>query len=148
MSDSQQDPVVFRFFNELGIIDQLIQSRMESVLPDGLKMSHFVMLNHLVRLGGKWSPARLAAAFQVTKAAITNTMRRLETRGLIRIENDPEDGRGKLVSLTDVGFEMRTRCIENLQPYLIELQQHFDDTQFEAALPLLEDLRSWLDEHR
>ena len=148
MTESKQDPVVFRFFNEIGIIDQLIQARMESVLPDGLRMSHFAMLNHLVRLGGQWSPARLAAAFQVTKAAITNTMKRLEARGLIRVENDPGDGRGKLVSLTEAGYEMRNLCIENLQPYLVELQQHFDDESFEAALPLLEALRGWLDEHR
>ena len=48
-----------------------------------LKMSHFILLNHLVRLGGKWSPARLAAALQVTKAAVTNNLKRLEARGLV-----------------------------------------------------------------
>lgn len=148
MTDSTRDPIVFRFFNEIGIIDQLIQARMESALPEGLKMSHFTMLNHLVRLGGKWSPARLAAAFQVTRAAITNTMNRLETRGLIVVEHDPGDGRGKLVSLTDAGREMRARCITNIQPYLAELLVEFDDARFGEALLLLEELRDWLDRHR
>lgn len=146
--NSPEDPVAFRFFNEIGIIDQLIRARMESALPDGLKMSHFIMLNHLVRLGGKWSPARLAAAFQVTRAAITNTMNRLEARGLIVIEDDPGDGRGKLVSLTDAGRDMRARCIANIQPYLSRLLTEFDDARFGEVLPLLEALRDWLDRHR
>ena len=78
-----------RSVGEIGIIDQLSSARLESVLPDGLKMSHFIVLNHLVRLEGNWSPVRLASAFQVTKDAITNTLKKLEKRGLVSIEADP-----------------------------------------------------------
>ena len=148
MADTGADPLVFRFFNEIGIIEQLARTRLERALPEGMKMSHFVVLNHLVRLGGEWSPARLASAFQVTRAAMTNTLQRLEARALIRIESDPGDGRGKLVSLSPAGRDMRETCIAALGPMLIELETEFGRRQFEAALPLLEAIRSYLDERR
>lgn len=139
---------MFRFLNEVGIIDQLARANVESVLPDGLKMSQFIVLNHLVRLGGDWSPARLANAFQVTKGAVTNTLQRLESRGLVKVKSDPSDGRGKLVSLTPAGRNMRNQCIRRITPLIVELEAKFGAKRLEKALPLLEDIRKHLDEHR
>ena len=51
MSETNKDPELFLFFTEIGIIEQLARNRLESVLPDNMRMSHFVLLNHLVRLG-------------------------------------------------------------------------------------------------
>ena len=148
MNTPSQDPLLFRFFTEVGIIEQLVRTKLESVLPDGLKISQFIVLNHLVRLGGEWSPARLASAFQVTKAAITNTLKRLESRGLVAIAPDPNDGRGKLVSLTAAGQDMRQRCVHNIEPFLVDLKNEFSDQRFAKALPLLEELRKYLDQQR
>ena len=146
--DNHDDPILFRFFNEIGIIDQLAQARLESVLPDGLKMSHFILINHLARLGGKWGPARLAAALQVTRAAITNTMNRLEQQGLVEIEAHPADGRGKLVSLTRRGRDLRKQSIRNIEPFLADLEQRLGSRFFSDVLPSLEALRRDLDENR
>ncbi len=148
MSETNQDPELFQFFTEIGIIEQLTRARLESVLPDNMKMSHFILLNHLLRLGGKWSPARLASALQVTKAAITNTLKRLEARGLVEIEADPTDGRAKLVGLTRAGKSRRDACIDNIKPFLVELQDRFGREIFVDALPVLQELRAYLDEHR
>ena len=148
MAKKPQDPLLFRFLNEVGIIEQLARAKLESVLPDGLKMSQFIVLNHLVRLGGDWSPVRLANAFQVTKGAITNTLQRLESRGLVKVVSDPRDGRGKLVSLTAAGRDKRTQCVRSIGPLLAELEAKFGKKRFEKALPLLEDVRKYLDEHR
>ena len=148
MIKKNQDPPLFRFFTEVGIIEQLARAKLESVLPNELKMSQFIVLNHLVRLGGDWSPARLANAFQVTKGAMTNTLQRLESRGLVMIAPDPRDGRGKLVSLTAAGRNMRKRCVRNIEPLLIDLAQRFGEKRFEKGLPLLEDVRKYLDQNR
>jgi DNA-binding MarR family transcriptional regulator len=72
MIEKDQTPIMFQFFTEIGIIEQLIRAKLERALPDGIKISQFSVLHHLTRLQGKWSPARLANAFQVTKAAMTN----------------------------------------------------------------------------
>ena len=67
MAEPIKDPLAFRLFVEIGIIEQLARNQLEREMPDGLKVSQFGVLNHLDRLGGEWSPARLANAFQVTK---------------------------------------------------------------------------------
>ena len=111
-------------------------------------MSQFVVLNHLVRLEGQWSPVRLANAFQVTKGAMTNTLQRLENRGLIDVIADPEDGRGKLVSITKAGLEMRNSCIDGVGPLIADLSKQLSEKDMVAALPILEKLRKYLDQHR
>ena len=148
MTSKIKDPTLFLFLNEIGIIDQLARAKMESTLPDGLRMSQFIVLNHLVRLGGLWSPARLASAFQLTKGAMTNTLQRLEARGLIEVSADPDDGRGKLVGLTAAGAEMREQCIESVAPFLIELEKNFGRKRIADAIPLLTEVRQFLDRGR
>ncbi len=148
MKGAIEDPMLFRFFNEIGIIEQLARARLESVMPDGLKISQFGVLSHLLRLGDESSPARLANAFQVTKGAMTNTLHRLESRGLVKITADPNDGRAKLVSLTHAGRNMREQCIRNIEPMLLELQARFGEDFFSTTLPRLEKVRKYLDEHR
>ena len=60
MPEPPDDPVYFSFFNEIGIITQLAQTLFESVLPYGLNMPQFTVLNHLARLGDGRSPAEMA----------------------------------------------------------------------------------------
>lgn len=76
---------MFRFFDEIGIIEQPARKRFERVLPRGLTLSRFGVRNHFTRLGHERSPLQRARAFQVTKGAMTNTWKRLEGRGLIRV---------------------------------------------------------------
>ena len=146
--DPGDDPIAFRLFTEIGIIEQLARNRLERGLPDGLRMSQFVVLNHLVRLGGEWSPARLADAFQVTKGAMTNTLQRLEKRGLVRVLADPSDGRGKPVGITEAGRDMRARCVESIGPLFADLSRELSDKDFALVLPVLGKVRKYLDSHR
>lgn len=145
---STRDPLLFTFFNEVGIIEQLARSRLERVLPAGLKAPHFGVLNHLVRLGDQTSPLRLARAFQVSKGTMTNTLQRLEARGLIELRADPEDGRGKQVRLTAKGRAMRETAIKAIAPAMAELATRFPESEFQKVLPLLQSVRAYLDEAR
>lgn len=104
---------VFGFFNEVGIINQLSTAILAECLPDGVHPSHFSIVNHLVRTGDGKSPVRIAAAMQVTKNTMTHSLRVLEDRGFITVEPDPEDGRGKLVRLTESGRQFREVSIAN-----------------------------------
>ena len=148
MDNNSQDPVLFRFFNEIGIIEQLARARLEGVMPDGLKFSQFIVLNHLVRLEGNWSPLRLARAFQVTKGAMTNTLQRLAVRKLIKVGVNPKDGRAKIVSLTKAGRSMREACLLSIAPILDEFENEFGSDTFLQTLPTLENVRKYLDENR
>jgi len=102
---------VFAFFNEVGIINQLSTALLAKTLPDGVHPSHFSILNHLVRLGDAKSPVRIASAMQVTKNTMTHSLKVLQDGGYITVEADPEDGRGKLVYLTEAGRAFRDQAI-------------------------------------
>jgi DNA-binding MarR family transcriptional regulator len=150
MTDSPGDDelAVFAFFTEVGIIEQLSRTALTRQLPDGLQMAHFGLLNHMVRLGDGWTPVRLARAFQLTKGAITNTVSRLEARGLIRTEADTEDRRSKRVYLTDAGRKAWQDCVLRMTPALARMRAELGAGVFEQALPALQTVRAWLDQDR
>ncbi len=143
-----QDPPLFVFFNEIGIIEQLARSRFERLLPDGLTLPQFGVLNNFVRLGGERSPGGLARAFQVTKGAMTNTLQRLEAKGYVSLRPDPADGRAKIVALTEAGRGARERALAALAPALAELEREIPEAGFIEALFFLQRLRGTLDRAR
>jgi DNA-binding MarR family transcriptional regulator len=148
---SQRDDSVFlffRLFTEIGIIAQLSGNKLERVLPEGMSLAQFSVLNHFVRLGGAWSPSRLAAAFQVTKGAMTNTLQRLEAQGHVKIVPDETDARAKLVEITDAGRKAREAAILATGPIIVQLAGLVSAADVKGALPFLESLRKVLDEHR
>lgn len=138
----------FQLFNEIGIIAQLSASRFERVLPHGLTAAQFNLLNHCVRLGDGWGPARLAAAFQVTRGTMTNTLQKLEAKGFIRVDPDADDARAKCVFLTPSGRAARDEALKALGPDLARLPADFPPARVQEILPALESLRIWLDTHR
>lgn len=149
MKPRLQDPPAFVFFNEVGIIEHLSRTAAERVLPRGLSMAGFGLLNHMIRLGHeRRAPAKIAAALQVTKGAITQTLKRLEAEGLVTVEPDPSDGRGKAVSVTPAGRQARQEAIAALDPLFADLLAQVDVAEIEAVLPTLQKVRQVLDAAR
>lgn len=148
MAPSPKERPDVRVMTEIAIIEQLSRNKLERRLPDGVSGAMFGVLTHFMRRGGQESPAQLASAFQVTKGAMTNTLQRLEARGLVAIIGDATDGRRKLVSLTDAGAALYTDAVARLRPDLEAMREAFTDDEFVAALPFLTALRTWFDENR
>jgi DNA-binding MarR family transcriptional regulator len=148
MTTPSRHPVAFDFFLEIAVIDQLVGTEMERVLPDGVTMASFGLLNHLVSRGGSESPARLAQALQVTKGAITALLKRLEARGLVALSPDPSDGRGKVVALTEAGRRSREAAVAALDPLLETFLAAFPEPDLAGALPLLRRVRLDLNRRR
>ena len=146
--NASQDLVFFKVFNEIGIIHQLGSTAFEKTLPDGLKISQFSVLNHFVRLGDDSTPLQLANALQVTKGAMTNTLKRLLDRELITIRPDPEDGRRKRVFITEKGRITRDQCIQQVAPLFVILKKSLSESEFRTVIPFLQKLREILDEER
>ena len=142
------DPPAFVLLNEIGIIEQLARNRFEALQPDGLLLPHFTLLNHLVRIGDGRSPVAIARALQLAKGAITNTLQRLEARGLVRVEPDPADGRGKRVFLTEAGQARREAAIAAVAPALAEATAALGPAAMAETIDRLRVLRAWLDRDR
>lgn len=143
------DPLAFEFFNEIGIIDQLVSAMLTNALPQGMTKAQFTVLNHFVRLNiVEKSPADLASAFQVRRPTITSTLARMESAGLVAIRLDPRDGRAKFVSITTAGRSMREKCISALASMILTIEPVISDTQMQVLLPKLRKLRIGLDKLR
>ncbi|WP_227444185.1 MarR family winged helix-turn-helix transcriptional regulator [Cognatishimia sp. F0-27] len=138
----------FSLFNEVGIINQLSSSLLERHLPHGLLVSHFSVLNHLTRLGDGKTPLQMARAFQVPKTTMTHTLAGLEKAGLIRFVPNPADGRSKCVMLTEAGANVRAEAIAAMGPDVATLSAVVPPERVAAILPVLEELRRYLDSAR
>ena len=139
---------LFEFFNEIGIIEQLSRALLEARLPDGLIAPHFTVLNHLIRVGDGRAPIEMARAFQVPKTTLTHTLKGLDALGLIEMRPNPADGRSKLVYITKAGVHLRNDVIDSMGPEFQRLAQGFELSRLTEALPVLRDLRVFLDENR
>ena len=148
MSKNSKRQQLFELFNEIGIISQLASTEFNRRLPEGLHVSHFGVINHLYRLGDGCTPLQIAAAFQVTKPTMTNTLTKLTARGFVDIRDNPEDGRSKLVYLTEQGRLFRQQAIATLYPLMDEMDRKLDVEEIVTNLPSLKALREYLDKYR
>ena len=140
--------MLFTFFNELNIISQLSNSMLERNLPDGLTASQFSVLNWFVRVDNVATPGRLSTAFQVTKGAMTNTLKKLREKQLVTVEPDRASGRRKIVRMTRRGRKVRDTAITATYPLLAEFAQVFDIMEIKHQLIAIQKVRMYLDERR
>ena len=140
--------LIFGFFNEIGIVSQLGSALFTRLMPGGLHLSHFIVLNHLVRLGDGRTPVQIANALQVTKATMTHTVTVLTRHGFVEVVPNPDDGRSKLVRLTEAGRTFRDDAIARLAPALGFVADNLSVEDIGAVLPVLEKVRKLLDAER
>jgi len=142
------DPPAFQLLNEVGIIDQLAQHRAAQLLAPELNMPQFIVLNHLVRRGSDATQIELAHAMQVTKGAMSNTVSRPLDKGCITVQPDPDDGRGKRISLSTAGRRARDRAVAQLGRGLEGMAEVLSAQEVETTLMALRKLRVWFDGQR
>ncbi|MEZ5674124.1 DNA-binding transcriptional regulator, MarR family [Thalassovita litoralis] len=133
-------------FSELLTADQLIRNRLSRVLPKGMEISHFSVLNHLARASDERTPAQLAKSFHVTRGAMTNTLNKLEWAGYVHIRPDWDDARRKMVAISPAGRQARDAALAAISPMIIELVGELGDEKVRAVLPILRELRTRLED--
>jgi len=147
-TELNDDPIAFRVLNEIGITSQLATTAFERMVPEGMTLAQFAVLNHFVRLGIPRSPSDLARAFQVSKATMTSTLGRLIEKDLVTTAPDDSDGRAKLVTITAEGRRMRQACVAAMAPALRRLEAKLGAGALAALIAPLGDLRAALDTMR
>jgi len=144
MSDTS-DALAGALLSEIFMVDQLARTRVSRALPKGMELSHFSVLNHLAGVGDERSPAQLAAAFHVTRGAMTNTLSKLEWAGHIHIRPDWDDARRKFVSISPSGRAARDAALAAIAPVIAEMVSGLGVERVRAVLPVLRELRTRLD---
>jgi DNA-binding MarR family transcriptional regulator len=144
MTEKVEDLAV-SLFAELFIADQLARARIGRVLPKGMELSQFSVLNHLAGLGEERTPAQLARAFHVTRGAMTNTLTKLVWAGHIHIRPDWDDARQKFVAISPSGRAARDAAVLSIAPLIADVVQALGAERVRAVLPVLRELRARLE---
>jgi DNA-binding MarR family transcriptional regulator len=145
MNGSSINSLAVALFSEILADEQLIRNRLSRVLPRGMEISHFSVLNHLARAGGERSPAQLAKSFHVTRGAMTNTLNKLEWAGYVHIRPDWDDARRKMVAISPAGRQARDAAIAAITPMITELVRDVGEDKVRTTLPVLRELRAKLE---
>jgi DNA-binding MarR family transcriptional regulator len=145
MTERVED-IAVSLFAELFIADQLARSRITRLLPRGMELSQFSVLNHLARLGEERTPAQLARSFHVTRGAMTNTLAKLAWAGHIHIRPDWEDARQKFVAISPAGRAARDEAVMSIAPLISDVVQALGAERVRAVLPVLRELRLRLED--
>ena len=134
-------------FSEILTVDQLARANVAKVLPKGMELSHFSVLNHLARIGDERTPAQLARAFHVTRGAMTNTLTKLEWAGWVHIRPDWEDARRKMVAISPAGLSARDAALAAMTPVIAGLVEKVGAEKVRSVLPVLRELRQQLSDN-
>ena len=148
MDKGQEIGGYFQFFNEIGIINQLVSAKLSEHLPVGILPSHFGVLNHLARGRSGHTPAVIANAFQVPRTTMTHMLSILEKHGHIELGPNPKDGRSKSVFITQKGEAFRMEMIQKLAVAFEGFAGEFSLEQLWPTLEKLVEVREYLDQER
>ena len=146
MSDETRNSLAVALFSEILTNDQLIRNRLSRVLPKGMEVSHFSVLNHLARTNEERSPAQLAKSFHVTRGAMTNTLGKLELAGYIHIRPDWDDARRKMIAISPAGRKAREAAIAAITPMISDMVSDLGEDRVRATLPVMRELRGRLED--
>lgn len=146
MSNSSGKSLAVTLFSEILTNEQLIRNRLSRVLPKGMEISHFSVLNHLARVNTERSPAQLAKSFHVTRGAMTNTLSKLEWAGYVHVRPDWDDARRKMVAISPAGRQARDAAISAITPLISEVVGELGEDKVRATLPVLRELRTKLEQ--
>lgn len=74
----------------------------------GVRYSQYAIVGTLRAVGKPYrmSPSELQATLMITSGGVSNLLKRVEDMGYIRRLDDPIDGRGVIVELTEAGFAL------------------------------------------
>ena len=136
-----ENSLAVSLFGEILALDQLVRARLAKVLPKGMELSHFSVLNQLSHTKIERTPAQIAKSFRVTRGAITNTLNKLELSGYIHIRPDWDDARRKMVSISPAGIIARNNALTAVTPIINELVSEMGEERLKAIVPILRELR-------
>lgn len=145
MSDPAHNLAII-LFSEILAVEQLARAQLTRLLPKGMELSHFSVLNHLAYSGTEKSPAELAKTFNLTRGAMTNTLGKLKWAGWVHIRPDWDDARRKMVSISPAGMAVRDAAIAGIAPLIDGIVDKVGADKARATLPVLREMRLRLED--
>lgn len=133
---------MFAILTEVHMLHQLSSAEFNKSQEHELHMSHFSILNRLLRFGDAKTPQWLAAQMNVTRATMTHSLARLSERGYVELLPNPGDKRSKLVYLTPAGRKARDQAIGRVAPRMHAYADALGSERLGDLLTLLRELHA------
>lgn len=130
-------------------LERAIAPRLAEVFAEhGLEAWEFDMLATLRRSGRPFqlTAGQLVSSMMITSGAVTNRIDRLESRGLIRRERDPHDGRVVLVTLTEAGLAKIDAAVPDHAENELRMISALEPEERATLIALLSKLQHSLEE--
>lgn len=118
----------------------IIQTYEKTLKPSGITISQFSTLGTL-NMVGPLAISEMAEVMGLDRTTLARNLKLLTRNNLVSIENDLDDQRTKIVSITARGMQ----ALEKAAPLWVEAQQHFVTglgvSQTEALMDTLAEIR-------
>lgn len=138
--------LLFSVITKIHMLHHLTATGFNRSQGNGLHISHFGVLNCLMRTGDGKTPQALANQMNLTKATMTNSLARLSENGLVKVQDNPNDKRSKLVFLTPAGRKERDAAVQRTVPSLEQSLARLDIKDLKELFRLLQVLHEAMDE--
>ncbi|NGM83835.1 MarR family transcriptional regulator [Paenibacillus sp. 7124] len=86
---------------------------------------------------GPTSAAALAESTAMDRSSVSRLVKQLETLGYVNRENSPDDGRGVLLSLTELGHQMTIHALKEKENAFYERISNWNNDQLDAFITML-----------
>ncbi len=147
---AQTVPLEFRIINWIGIIDQLSTTQMRYLLEGtDVPPPQFTLLNHFSHRPheGK-TVTKIAWAMQQPQPGITKTISKMVEKGFLKEEPNPDDGRSKILFLTDEGRQVHSDAKERLISGMGGIFDDWREWEKKDFFKYLDKLKIYFDDHR
>lgn len=129
-------------FFKIRTVAHLHRKRLDEVVGEAdLHFGQLPILGALSRLGPS-SQKDIASELHVTAPSITNSVKRMEKKGLLTCEVSEEDRRSHVLRLTEKGIEAKNYCFEHFMQIDKEMCGNIDEEDlivFERVLNTMID---------
>lgn len=98
--------------------------------PPVSRAQSMIMINII---SGTRRPSDIARRLGISRQAIHTTIGQMVDKGIVRLEDDPDDRRHKLLALTDFGMRMRQDAQEATRGMLKEIAARIGEDRLEAV---------------
>jgi len=140
----------FRIINWIGIIDQLTSTKMRQLLEGSdVPPPQFILLNHFSHRPEEGKTiSGIVDAMQQPQPGITKTVAKMLSKGFLKAEENPDDGRSKILFLTKVGKTAHQAAKARLEDGLQHTFDGWREWEKKDFFTFLDRLKIYLDDNR
>ena len=134
-----RNPGLLSWLYMMRVSSKIEHSSAEHLSRYDLTPAQFDVLAHLSVKSGI-SQQALSERLLVTKGNVCGLIDRMESRGLVSRQSDPDDRRLNLLHLTEAGKELANRAVPAHEDFLKGQMSHLGETDQQTLSKLLREL--------